>query len=110
MITIELEDGRQQTHPFELFDGSDVYQHGQTFHLRLSDAGEILEIAPASTADPAHTTVNGYVESVDQDDELVWVYVRAEEGWQRKVMPLSLFRESDLARPGVHFLLELDED
>jgi hypothetical protein len=34
---------------------------------------------------------------------------KIEEGWQRKVMPLSLFEESDMARPGVHFLLDLDE-
>ena len=109
-ITVELEDGRQRTYPFELFDGSNVYQPGQTFNLRLNAGGAISDVATASAPDSSHTMVSGYVESVDQDDELVWVYVRGEEGWQRKVMPLSLFQETGLDRSGAHFLLELDED
>ncbi|MFI5268798.1 MAG: hypothetical protein ACHQ7M_15595, partial [Chloroflexota bacterium] len=87
-ITVELADGSQKTLPFELFDAHDVYQPGQHFELKLSDGGGPAEVASRTSPD-ARTTVNGYVESVDQDDELVWVYVRTEEGWQRKVMPLS---------------------
>lgn len=108
-ITVELPDGSRQMLPFELFDGQDVYQPGQHFELKLDPAGLPSEVAGRVSPESLHSTVNGYVESVDQDDQLVWVYVRTEEGWQRKVMPLSLFEESDLARPGAHFLLDLDE-
>jgi hypothetical protein len=108
-ITVRLDDGREETYPFELFDGSDVYQAGQRFELKLSDRGAPEEIASADAPATSAVTVAGYVESVDEDDELAWVYIRGEEGWQRKVMPLSLFREAGLARPGVHFLLDLDE-
>lgn len=108
-ISVELDDGRQQTLPFELFDAQDVYRPGQHFALKVNGSGEPSEVTARVSPEDLRTTVNGYVESVDQDDELVWVYVRTEEGWQRKVMPLSLFEESDLARAGVHFLLDLDE-
>jgi hypothetical protein len=109
-ITVELDDGRQQTFPFELFDSGDVYQAGQPFELKVDDAGGPAEVATSQAPQALQATVNGYVESVDQDDELAWVYVRGEEGWQRKVMPLSLFEEMGLARPGAHFLLDLDEN
>lgn len=108
-ITVEFADGRRQTLPFELFDEQDLYQPGQQFELQLDAAGAPLEVIAASPTEMACTTVSGYVESVDQDDELVWVYVRTEEGWQRKVMPLSLFREPGLDRSGMHFQLDLDE-
>ncbi len=109
-ITVELEGGNQQTYPFETFDSHDVYQVGQRFELTLGDVGQVDGVSGVDVAETELTTVSGYVESVDQDDELVWVYIRGPEGWQRKVMPLSLFQELDLARPGVHFLLELDEN
>jgi hypothetical protein len=108
-IIVELADGSRQTLPFELFDSQDVYRPGQHFELKVNDTGQPAEVAGRLGPEALHATVNGYVESVDQDDELVWVYVRTEEGWQRKVMPLSLFQESDLARAGAHFLLDLDE-
>ncbi|HVA24130.1 MAG TPA: hypothetical protein VMW62_07015 [Chloroflexota bacterium] len=108
-ITVELDDGSRKVLPFELFDSQDVYQPGQHFELRLNHTGEPSQVAGRTSPEALRITVSGYVESVDQDDELVWVYVRTEEGWQRKVMPLSLFEESDLARPGLHFLLDLDE-
>lgn len=106
-ITVELADGGQRTLPFEMFDAQDVYRPGQPFELRLDESGLPVEVN--AEAPTEGTTVNGYVESVDQDDELVWVYVRTEEGWQRKVMPLSLFRDSGMDRAGAHFLLDLDE-
>jgi hypothetical protein len=109
MISVELADGSRKTLPFELFDRQDVYQPGQHFGLTLDKSGEPSKVVAGTSPEVVRTTVSGYVESVDQDDELVWVYVRTEEGWHRKVMPLSLFRESDLARPGEHFLLDLDE-
>ena len=108
-ISVELADGSRRTLPFELFDSKDVYQPGQHFELRLNETGKPSKVAARISPEALRTTVSGYVESVDQDDELVWAYVRTEEGWQRKVMPLSLFEESDMARPGVHFLLDLDE-
>jgi hypothetical protein len=109
-ITVELEDGRFQTYGFEMFDSRDLYQPGQSFELHLDEAGEPADIIHAKEANTVQTTVSGYVESVDEDDELVWVYVRSEEGWQRKVMPLRLFRESGLDRAGAHFLLDLGDD
>ncbi|HEX6511794.1 MAG TPA: hypothetical protein VF157_05820 [Chloroflexota bacterium] len=109
-ISVELDDGRRETYPFEMFDSSDVYQAGQRFELRLDHIGDPSEVSADSTPPPAIVTVSGYVESIDEDDELVWVYVRGDEGWQRKVMPLSLFEDSDLARRGAHFLLEIGED
>ncbi len=108
-VTVEFEDGRQQTYGFEVFDSSDVYQPGQRFELCLDEAGAVSTVTSTEEAEPTHTTVSGYVESVDQDDELAWVYIRGEEGWQRKVMPLSLFQDTGLARPGVHFLLDQDD-
>ena len=108
-ITVELADGSQRTLPFAMFDAQDVYQPGQPFELRLDESGDPVEVLSGAAAEASCTTVNGYVESVDEDDELVWVYVRTEEGWQRKVMPLGLFRESELDRAGAHFLLDLDE-
>jgi len=109
-ITVRLDDGRETTFPFELFDSEDVYQAGQRFELKLGAAGKPDKVASLTEAIGSQTTVSGYVESVDEDDELVWVYIRSEEGWQRKVMPLSLFRENGLARPGTHFLLDLDAE
>lgn len=109
-IQVELENGERKSFPFEVFDSQDVYQAGQHFELTLSETGQADQVAEISTPESQQRTVNGYVESVDQDDELVWVYVRNEEGWQRKVMPLELFQESGLARPGAHFLLDLDEN
>jgi len=108
-ITVELEGGEQRTYSFELFDSQDVYQPGQRFELTLDKAGDPDQVAATDQPAGDCVTVNGYVESVDQDDELAWVYIRGEEGWQRKVMPLSLFREVGLDRPGVHFLLDQDE-
>src|SRR5690348_18328332 len=104
-----MADGTQRTLPFELFDSQDVYQPGQHFELRLDDAGDPADVSGGIAPESLHATLTGYVESVDQDDELVWVYLRTEECWQRKVMPLSLFQESGLARAGVHFLLDVDE-
>jgi len=108
-ITVRLEDGAERTFPFQLFDEQDVYQAGQRFRLTQDDGGEPRAVSLVEAAS-ARAAISGYVESVDQDDELVWVYLRGEEGWQRKVMPLRLFEEHDLARPGSHFLLELGED
>ena len=108
-ISVELDDGRVETFPFEAFDNGNVYQTGQRFELKLDGGGQLSQVGPRTSVEPARTTVSGYVESVDQDDELIWIYIRSEEGWQRKVMPLSLFRQSGLDRPGLHFLLELDE-
>lgn len=108
-IAVELADGAQRTLPFELFDAQDVYRAGQPFDLTLDASGEPSKVVARVSPETLHTTVSGYVESVDQDDELVWVYIRTEEGWQRKVMPLRLFEEADLARAGAHFLLDLDE-
>jgi hypothetical protein len=111
-VTVELDDGQQQTFSFELFDHHDIYQPGQRFELKFRKSGEPDSVASSDTPAPGTParTVSGYVESVDQDDQLVWVYIREEEGWQRKVMPLGLFQEYDLARPGAHFLLEVAED
>jgi len=108
IIRVRLDDGRETAFPFELFDSKDVYQPGQRFELTLGVAGEPEDVAFQPKA--VRTTVSGYVESVDDEDELVWVYIRGEEGWQRKVMPLGLFEEKNLARAGSHFLLELDEE
>lgn len=108
-ITVRFDDESQRTFSFEPFDGSDVYQQGQVFEMTLDDTGQPVSVRSAGESGRTRTTVSGYVESVDRDDELVWVYVRNEEGWQRKVMPLELFQENDLAHPGRHFLLELDE-
>ena len=109
-ITVRLEDGSDHTFAFEPFDGGDVYQPGQHFELTYDDDGAVASVRSAEKGAPRRTTVSGYVESVDQDDELVWIYIRTDEGWQRRVMPLELFRENDLARPGRHFKLELDDD
>ena len=109
-VAVELADGQPATYPFELFDSANVYQPGQRFRLTLDETGEAVEVASTDPEQSAGATVSGYVESVDQDDQLVWVYIRGEEGWQRKVMPLRLFQESGLARPGVHFLLDVAED
>ena len=108
-VTVRLEDGNERVFPFELFDSYDVYQPGQHFLLTFDEAGEPSKVLAAEAPISSHVTISGYVESVDQDDELVWVYLRAEEGWHRKVMPLQLFRENGLDRPGCHFVLELDE-
>jgi hypothetical protein len=106
-IRVRLDDGREETYPFQMFDTQDVYQVGQRFEFKLNAAGEPEDVADVPP--PTRTTVSGYVESVDEDDDLVWVYIRTEEGWQRKVMPLGLFAEKGLDRVGSHFLLDLDE-
>ena len=85
----------------ELFDSKNVYQPGHRFELTVEEGGELSEVAATSAPNAVESTVSGYVDSVDADDELVWVYIRGEEGWQRKVMPLSLFRESGLDRRGL---------
>jgi len=109
-ITVELDDGRRETYAFELFDSQNVYQPGHRFELTVDEGGKLSDVAATSAPNAVESTVSGYVDSVDADDELVWVYIRGEEGWQRKVMPLSLFRESGLDRPGAHFLLDLGPD
>ena len=109
-ILVELDDGRREAFPFEMFDSQDVYQPGQRFELSLDEAGEVADVASLAEPSSVAGTVSGYVESLDDDDELAWVYIRGEEGWQRKVMPLSLFREQGLDRAGAHFLLDLAED
>lgn len=106
-ISVRLDDGSEASYPFEMFDAYDVYQVGQRFELKLNVEGDPEKVADVPP--PTRTTVSGYVESVDQDDDLVWVYIRTEEGWQRKVMPLGLFVEKGLDRAGSHFLLDLDE-
>jgi hypothetical protein len=107
-IKVRLDDGREEIYPFAAFDAKDVYQPGQRFELKLGVEGEPQHIADVPP--PEHITVSGYVESVDLDDQLVWVYIRTDEGWQRKVMPLALFAEKGLDRAGSHFLLDLDDD
>src|SRR5437588_4017242 len=87
IIKVRLDDGREETFPFELFDTQDVYQAGQRFELKRGNQGQPDTVE--GTPEAERMTVSGYVESVDEDDELVWVYIRSEEGWQRKVMPLS---------------------
>jgi hypothetical protein len=109
-ILVRLEDGQERSYPFETFDAQDVYQPGQHFTLNLDDAGELESVKSADAPDSSLVLVSGYVESVDQDDHLVWVYLRDDEGWHRKVMPLQLFAEQGLDRPGRHFLLEMTED
>jgi hypothetical protein len=108
-VTVRLDDGSERTFAFQAFDGGDVYREGQRFEMTIGDSGQPASVRSMEEGSGSRVSVSGYVESVDQDDELVWVYIRSEEGWQRKVMPLELFRENDLARPGRHFLLELDE-
>jgi len=109
VIEVRLDDGSERSFQFELFDSGDVYQPGQRFLLTVDEQGEALEVSVSGPIPGAYTSVSGYVESVDQDDELAWVYLRGEEGWRRKVMPLQLFREHGLDRPGRHFLLDMDE-
>lgn len=109
-VAVRLDDGSDRTFAFEPFDSGDVYREGQRFELALDEDGGLISVRSLEGEASGQKTVSGYVESVDRDDELVWVYVREEEGWQRKVMPLQLFLENDLARPGQHFLLKLDEN
>src|SRR5947209_3298660 len=91
VIRVRLDDGREASFPFVLFDSQDVYQSGQRFVLNMTDAGDANTVVLSEA--PSRTTLGGYVDSVDQDDELVWVYLRNDEGWHRKVMPLQLFVE-----------------
>ena len=109
-IVVRLEDGDERTYPFEMFDTQDVYQPGQHFSLNVDQAGAPEGVASADAPAQGFATLSGYVESIDQDDELVWVYLRDGEGWHRKVMPLQLFAEQGLDRPGRHFLLDLSDD
>ena len=111
VISVLLDDGRERTFPFPLFDGGDVYRPGQRFLLALSPSGQPREVAleEAPTNLPTRTA-SGYVESVDPEDQVAWVYLRGEEGWHRKVMPLRLLEDNDLARPGHHFLLDMSDD
>ncbi|MDE3074683.1 MAG: hypothetical protein KGJ86_04575 [Chloroflexota bacterium] len=106
-ITVRLDDGEEEIFPFEPFDSGDVFRVGQRFSLISDQSGKTLTVVPATEAEPK--TVPGYVESVDADDELVWVYLRDEEGWHRKVMPLELFAAQGLAHAGRHFRLEMDD-
>ncbi len=107
-IVVRMDGEDERTLSFELFDASDIFQPGQRFTLSLDESGQPLAVLPG-TPRPV-TQVPGYVESVDMDDELVWVYLRDEEGWHRKVIPLELFIANGLAHPGRHFFLETDED
>jgi hypothetical protein len=109
-IAVRLEDGEKRTFPFELFDAQDVYQAGQQFVMQLDEAGRPETVSSSAAPRNAFATVSGYVESVDPADELVWVYLRDDEGWHRKVMPLQLFAEQGLDRPGCHFLVDLADD
>jgi len=108
-IIVRLDGGVERAFAFQLFDAQDLYQTGQRFTLSFDEDGELLEVSLVDAPSGAHISLNGYVESVDPDDELVWVYLRDDEGWHRKVMPLQLFRDKDLDRPGAHFLLDVDE-
>ncbi|MBV8084965.1 MAG: hypothetical protein JO247_09125 [Chloroflexi bacterium] len=109
-IVVRLEDGQELTFPFEMFDDQDVYQAGQHFLVHLDPTGLAESVSSADRPASAFATLSGYVESVDPADELVWVYLRDDEGWHRKVMPLQLFADKGLDRPGRHFLLDLGED
>ncbi|MGH2366282.1 MAG: hypothetical protein ACRDHX_16745 [Chloroflexota bacterium] len=106
-ITVKLDEGEERTLPFDAFDAGDVYNAGQHFDLTVDEAGQPLTVI--ATAEPERHSIPGYVESVDVDDELAWVYLREPEGWRRKVMPLHLFVEHGLAAAGRHFTLEVDE-